>query len=229
MILIFDLDDTLYDESTFVMSGLRAVAELTAQTLGWDSEESFNQMNALIKSNGRGRVFDDWLISREQFSKKLVKQCVHVYRHHEPSIDVAWETRELLKDLRESYPLYIVTDGHKVVQKMKIDALKIAPFFKRVFITHRFGIHNAKPSLHCFNIIRCAESVEWDELVYIGDNPAKDFVSLNQAGAKTIRVLTGAHADVRALPSHDAQLSINNLTDLRLGVLDNFVRKATES
>lgn len=225
MILIFDLDDTLYDESTYVMSGLHAVAEFAGQAFGWDVDQSFKQMTALLENNGRGRVFDDWLVSREQFSKKLVQQCLNVYRHHEPAITIARATRELLADLRESYPLYIVTDGHKVVQKRKIDALGIAPFFKRVFITHRFGVHNAKPSLHCFNLIRSAARVEWDELVYIGDNPAKDFVSLNQVGAKTIRVLTGAHADVRALPNHDAQFSITNLASLSLGMLDKLARE----
>jgi len=76
--------------------------------------------------------------------------------------------------------------------------------------------------LHCFNLIRSAERVEWDELVYVGDNPAKDFVSLNQVGAKTIRVLTGAHADVRALSSHDAQLSITNLSSLSSDMLDKL-------
>jgi putative hydrolase of the HAD superfamily len=224
MILIFDLDDTLYDESTYVMSGLRAVADFGSQTFGWDAGRSFKQLCILLKNNGRGRIFDDWLVSREQFSKKLVKQCLHVYRHHEPFIAITQETRKLLEDLRESYPLYVVTDGHKVVQKTKIDVLNIAPFFKRVFITHRFGIHNAKPSLHCFNLIRSTERVAWDALVYIGDNPAKDFVSLNQVGAKTIRVLTGAHAKVRALPSHDAQLSITNLTSLSPGLLDKLER-----
>ena len=129
MILIFDLDDTLYDESTYVMSGIRAVAEFAGQAFGWDVDQSFKQMAALLKNNGRGRVFDDWLVSREQFSKKLVKQCLHVYRHHEPAITVTKETRELLEDLRESYPLYIVTDSHKVVQKKKIDALSISHFF----------------------------------------------------------------------------------------------------
>ena len=226
MILIFDLDDTLYDESTYVMSGLRAVAEFSGQAFGWDVDQSLKQMTTLLKNNGRGRVFDDWLVCRELFSKKLVQQCLHVYRHHEPAISIAEETRELLAGLRESYPLYVVSDGHKVVQKKKIDALSIAPFFKRVFITHRFGIHNAKPSLHCFNLIRSAERVEWNELVYVGDNPAKDFVSLNQVGAKTIRVLTGAHADVRAFPGHDAQLSITNLTSLRSDMLDKLAREA---
>jgi putative hydrolase of the HAD superfamily len=153
-----------------------------------------------------------------------VKQCLHVYRHHEPDIAIARETRELLEDIRESYPLYIVTDGHKVVQKKKIDALRIAPLFKRVFITHRFGVHNAKPSLHCFNLIRSAERVEWDELIYVGDNPTKDFVNLNKVCTKTIRVLTGAHADVWALPSHDAQLSIKNLTSLSSCMIENLYR-----
>jgi len=222
MILIFDLDDTLYDESTYVISGFHAVAEFAEQIFKWDVEQSFEEMVTLLKRNGRGSVFDDWLMSHEQFSKKLVMQCLHIYRHHKPAITITRETREILQSLREIYPLYIVTDGHKVVQKKKIDALSIASIFKRVFITHRFGIHNAKPSLHCFNLIRYAECVEWDELVYVGDNPAKDFVNLNQVGAKTIRVLTGMHSNVLAKPNHDAKISIPNLNSLSASLLNGI-------
>ena len=53
----------------------------------------------------------------------------------------------------------------------------------------------------------CPETIfgsVWEELVYIGDNPAKDFVNLNGVGAKTIRVLIGMHADMHALLAHDA-------------------------
>ena len=222
MILIFDLDDTLYDESTYVRSGFRAVAKFGEQRFGWNEDESYSHMKKLLLENGRGFIFDDWLKSHSRHSKSLVEACLRIYRHHEPTIKIRKETRILLESFQAKYPLYIVTDGHKVVQKKKVDALNIDYLFKRVYITHRFGIHNAKPSLHCFNLIKSAERVEWEEMVYVGDNPTKDFINLNRAGAKTIRVLTGTYSDMHALPNYDAQISIPNLQTLNSNMLNEI-------
>ena len=111
-------------------------------------------------------------------------------------------------------PLYLVTDGNKVVQGNKVDALNISHLFKRVFVTHRFGVKHAKPSTYCFEKIKQAEQSEWRDMVYVGDNPAKDFVNLNKLGMPTVRVLTGVHKDVIAKPGYEAEYTINHLCEL---------------
>jgi putative hydrolase of the HAD superfamily len=223
MILIFDLDDTLYEESSYVRSGLRAVARYGQEQYGLDAQESFESMYTLLLQKGRGRVFDDWLLSVERYSKKAVKECLRVYRQHDPVIKLPDESREILEYYQSRYPLYLVTDGHKNVQQKKIEALNIGSFFKRVLITHRFGIKNAKPSLYCFELIRRAEKTDWNDIVYVGDNPAKDFVNLNEVGAKTVRVLTGAHADIQAKTGHDAQFSITELNYSNICLLEEYL------
>ncbi|MBN7827909.1 HAD family hydrolase, partial [Bowmanella dokdonensis] len=96
----------------------------------------------------------------------------------------------------------------------KVDALGIGPLFKRVFITHRFGIQHAKPSTHCFELIKKAEGCDWQDMLYIGDNPANDFVNLNKLGMQTVRVLTGVHRDVQVPPAVDATNTIQTLVGL---------------
>jgi putative hydrolase of the HAD superfamily len=108
----------------------------------------------------------------------------------------------------------LVTDGHKIVQQKKVEALRLDEVMKRVFITHRFGVRHAKPSLYCFERIKHSEQCEWTDIVYVGDNPEKDFVNLRKVGAKTIRVSTGVHADVEANPGYDAAVTIPNLSFL---------------
>jgi putative hydrolase of the HAD superfamily len=214
MIVIFDLDDTLYDEMSFVRSGLRAVANFGETAFGWNSEHSFGFMeNHLIKF-GRGKVFDVWLRLHGAYSTTRVSTCVRIYRHHRPNIALFPSAFNVLNQLHSHLPLYLVTDGHKVVQQQKIEALQILKLFKRTFITHRFGIRHAKPSLHCFEKIRQAERCEWSKMVYIGDNPEKDFVNLNRQGALTIRVSTGSHASDLARNGYDAQLTIPDLSYL---------------
>lgn len=214
MILIFDLDDTLYDEMSYVVSGLRAVARFGEDSFGWDPQQSLTFMQAHLLQHGRGKIFDEWLRAHGRYSKTRVAICVRTYRHHRPKIRLFPQADSILKQYISKYPMYLVTDGHKVVQQKKIEALKIKLIFKRIFITHRFGIRHAKPSLYCFDIIRRVECCEWSEMVYVGDNPAKDFVGLNRVGAMTVRVSTGSHASVLALPGYDASATIPDLTYL---------------
>lgn len=215
MILIFDLDDTLYEERLFVESGLRAVARFGAEAfdlLPW--EASYARMKQLLRDEGRGRIFDTWLLEHGLKSQKRVAQCVKVYRHHMPDITLPCLHREILKSLGTLTPTFLVTDGHKIAQQRKIEALDIADLFDRVFITHRFGVCHAKPSLHCFDIIRRSLNTQWEQLLYVGDNPAKDFVNLNKMGSTTVRVRTGAHAATEVPPGFEARHQISRFPDL---------------
>jgi putative hydrolase of the HAD superfamily len=112
--------------------------------------------------------------------------------------------------------MYLVTDGDKVAQKKKVNKLSLNKYFKKIFITHDYGTHNMKPSLYCFRKIKMLENVAWNELVYIADNPRKDFVNLNLVGAKTIRVLTGPHKNLKVPKNYDAQYKINSLKNFKL-------------
>ncbi|HEY0924789.1 HAD family hydrolase [Rheinheimera pacifica] len=212
MILIFDLDDTLYDERQFVESGFRAVADMAQQRWQLDAAAGFRRLCQLLDSQGRGRIFDDWLGPHNLATKTNISDCVRRYRLHKPKLTLPPTHRQMLQSLPG--PLYLVTDGHKIVQQNKVEALGLAAYFKRIFITHRFGIKHAKPSTYCFELIQKAEQCRWQDLVYIGDNPAKDFVNLNKKGAGTIRILTGCHKDVPAKPGYDAKTRLHTLTEL---------------
>ena len=79
-------------------------------------------------------------------------------------------------------PLYLVTDGHKIAQARKVAALGIHCRFRKVYLTHRYGLRHAKPSIRCFERIRERERCRWDQMVHVADNPAKDFVNLTRLG-----------------------------------------------
>ncbi len=213
MVLIFDLDDTLYDERTYVESGFRAVARWGKDRFGWDTDVSYAKMISVLDAEGRGAVFNRWLEAHGVKSKSVIQECVRIYRHHKPDISVSDSVKRLLFSLPTSY-LYLLTDGHKIVQANKIAALGIAPMFRHCYITHRYGVASAKPSLRCFELIMAREKCAWSDMAYIGDNPAKDFVSLNAVGAHTIRVKTGIHKDAVAKPGYEARHMIADLHHL---------------
>ena len=72
---------------------------------------------------------------------------------------------------------------------------------------------NIRSHLPIALILSVEESCEWRNIIYVGDNPNKDFVSLNKMGAITIRVLTGYYSSFKASASYDAS-SINSLATL---------------
>ena len=215
MIPVFDLDDTLYPELTFVHSGFNAVAQYLECNFGSPAADSFTIMLNSLASEGRGAVFDSLLKCLGLYSKAMVKRCISVYRNHAPNISLNTDATDLLANF--GGPLFLVTDGNKMVQAKKVRALGLDPWFRRIFITHRFGIHNSKPSTHCFRLIHDSLNCDWSDMVYIGDNPAKDFVNLKPLGMKTVRILTGSYANVSAAPDFDADFhidSLNEITDL---------------
>lgn len=212
MIPIFDLDDTLYAEKSYVESGFRTVAKELEKLFGWPNQTSFDYMLAILEYEGRGTVFNRLLEANGVMSYKLVRHCINTYRHHLPSISLLPEALCVLDDLTKRP--YLVTDGHKIVQRNKVKALGIEAFFKRIYITHRYGIRYAKPSIYCFDLIRKRERCKWSDMFYVGDNPEKDFVNLNIIGVHTIRVKTGRYAADVAKPGFEAKYVINSLDNL---------------
>lgn len=86
MIYIFDLDDTQYDGRQYVDSGLRAVALFVANRWQLDEDISYQTMQQLLDSRGRGRIFDDLLAAHGLATKANVKACVSCYRLHQTQI-----------------------------------------------------------------------------------------------------------------------------------------------
>lgn len=214
MIPIFDLDDTLYDEISYVKSGFKAVAYDLKVNLNWSLEESFEFMLSVLNKEGRGSVFDRLLAHNGISNKKLVNHCVKIYRHHYPDIRLSADTESFLKRNARSRKIYLVTDGHKIVQDLKIKALKLDSFFEKIYITHRYGIRHAKPSIYCFQLIKKREACDWKQMFYVGDNPFKDFVNLNPLGVSTIRIRSGAYSEVDVRKEFDAGFSICSLDEL---------------
>lgn len=214
LVLIFDLDDTLYDERSYVESGLRAVAAFGETEFGWPKAASFRFMRRLLDEEGRGAIFDRWLGAHGVKSKALVRRCVGIYRGHAPSLRLNASAARLLPKLAQQFPLYLVTDGNKYVQRRKVAALGLEPLFRKVYLTYQYGVKRCKPSPYCFELIRKREGCRWADMIYVGDNPAKDFVALNRHGGHTVRVLTGMHRAAKAPRGFEAEHVIADLGEL---------------
>ncbi len=223
MVVAFDLDDTLYDELTYVRSGFRAVSEYLWEQYDIPLQRSYDDMIRRL-ANGRNRIFDSMLMQFGLYSQQTVRICLAVYRLHQPHIQLLPEAESCLRSLRH-LPVYIVTDGNKIVQKNKLVALGLYNRVKFCFITHRYGIKNAKPSPYCFQKICRKEKVMPQDVVYIADNPQKDFVGIKPLGFCTVRLMQGQHRDIEMSPEYEAEYRIASLAELTEDFLVRIVNR----
>jgi putative hydrolase of the HAD superfamily len=220
MILVFDLDDTLYNELTFVKSGFQAVARFLEEKFAIPEKAGFDYLWRALPG-GRGHLFDQLLREYGLYSKKRVTACISVYRHHSPVIQLEPDAKACLERFA-AVPKYLVTDGHKLAQRNKIRALGLENRFKHCLLTHCYGVNHAKPSPYCFLKICEWERVRPEAVVYIGDNPHKDFVGIKPLGFRTVRIMKGHYKTVEKPPEYKAEVRIASLEELTEEFLDEL-------
>ncbi len=223
MIIVFDLDEVLYDEKTYVISGFRTVSEFLEKDEAIPKKIIFEYLKRRLK-NCRERIFNDLLDNFRIYSQKNLKKCISVYRTHTPKIKLYSDAKDCLKRLK-NYPLYIVTDGNKIVQKNKIKALNLENHVKKTILTSNYGLRNSKPSTFCFQKICDMEKTSPTNLVYIGDDPHKDFVGLKREGFKTIRLFKGRFKNERLSKEFEADYKIKSLKEIN----EEFIKMILEN
>ena len=187
--VVFDLDDTLYMENEFVEYGLKNAANVAETVYGIvNANEKIRSLYQESKAN----VFDR-LVNAEKIKDKeiAVAGLVKAYRNCEPkSLRCNPGVLDLLKTLKKKeMHTGIITDGFADVQKSKIKALGIQEYIDKIVITDELGgVQCRKPNPIGFEKMLKMLDVKPQEMVYIGDNPNKDFAIKKYLPIITARV-----------------------------------------
>jgi len=189
--IIFDLDDTLYDEIEYCRSGLRVVAEFVANLPGTPTAE--NILGAFwqqFTAGNRTTVFNEALDRLKiNYDKKLIDELVKVYRNHFPKITLPEDCRDILSQLNKKYTLALLTDGFLPAQRLKVQALGIEKYFKSIVYTEQLGRQFWKPSPVGFERLLENLNAEPETTAYIADNEEKDFIAPNKLGFSSIQII----------------------------------------
>jgi putative hydrolase of the HAD superfamily len=186
-VVVFDLDDTLYPERDFVLSGFRAVAALIT-----DQADVFDRLVELFNA-GEGDSFGR-VLAENGLPAEMKRQLVQTYRDHMPTLTLAAGVVEMLNRLRASgRSLGIITDGRSVTQRNKIRALGLDAWFDTIVISDEFG--SAKPDER--NYLHFEERFPGQLFVYVGNDVVKDFIAPNRLGWQTV----GLRHDARHIHS----------------------------
>lgn len=219
--VVFDLDDTLYPERAYVLSGFRAVSIWAEGIVDVPAERCHAQLRRLFDSGVRERTFDTWLERYGLADGELVPEMVRVYREHEPEIVPFPGARSLLDRLAGRHRLGLVSDGMASVQRRKLISLGLAPYFDSVVLTEELESGHSKPSALPFQVTLDRLAVSGEEAVYVADNPTKDFIGARLLGMATVRIRShvGLYRDVEPpSPKHSAAIEIDDLRGLTMAL-----------
>lgn len=210
--LVFDLDDTLYPERRYNLSGFKAVGEYVLQR--YRVENFAHVCERLFDSGARGNIFD---LAVNVLGVELpIPDLVTAYREHQPQIELFEDARWILAEVRGQFPIGLITDGYAAVQRRKVSALGLEDVFDSVVFSDDLGRSGWKPSQLPYRLTMTNLESVADSFVYIGDNPDKDFVTARTLGWNTIMVdrPTRLRQHVNVPPEWQADHRIESLREI---------------
>lgn len=208
-VFVFDLDDTLYKEADYHRSGVMAVGRKIDLLYKRDISSQITQWIGSTTKDLWGEI-----CKKLNLPETVKQSLIWEYRLHQPVITLDRATRHMLDWLAQrASGLAILTDGRAITQRLKLSALGLENL--PAYISEEHG--SEKPAPERFQAIQRLHPAQ--RYVYIGDNPAKDFLAPNQLGWISI----GLRGDERNIHSQDfleldtrylPKIWINSLADL---------------
>lgn len=176
--VVFDLDDTLFPEIEYVKSGFKAIETYLGVP---GTYEKLYDLFCKDKNN---------VYQRMGFSEELCLKCIEIYRNHYPDITLPDQSQSMLLKFKSlGYKLGIITDGRPIGQRNKIIALGLDSLVDYIIVTDELGgIEFRKPHKKSFEIMCKNLNVKYNEMIYVGDNPKKDFFISSILPIKTVQV-----------------------------------------
>lgn len=186
---VFDLDDTLYNEIDYVKSGFFEVSKYLEKNYG--IVDAYNKLIILFEES-RKNVYNRLLDAENIiYSDKDINILVDLYRNHNPKLVLSENVRHTLMLIKElGYKTGIITDGRVEGQWKKIKALGLEKYFDAIIVSDELGgVEYRKPDKRVFFEMANRLGIQTNEMVYIGDNPCKDFMISESLPILTIRLM----------------------------------------
>lgn len=203
--LIFDMDDTLYDQLVPFQRSVEknfdfSVTDMEALYL------TFRKFSdAMFHQSERGEIpMEEMRIYRIQqacqefgwtISDAEAQAFQSDYARFQGEIELTDDMRKILDHcLTNQIPLGVITNGPTAHQWRKVHQLQLTNWIpaEHIFISSEVGV--AKPNKEIFQLVEERLSVPAAELTYIGDSYANDVIGAKDSGWQVIWLNRRNHA-----------------------------------
>lgn len=176
-VIVFDLDDTLYNELDYLKSAYKSIAKFLEPN-NW--KPLYSKMFSLYrcKINVFEALADSYKIE--------IGPLVTMYRNHKPDIHLFEGVISVFDAIKaKNGKIAIVTDGRSKTQRAKLQSLNILSYLDTIIVSEEIGTE--KPSEANFKAIE--KALPATEYFYVADNLKKDFVAPNSLGWKSVALI----------------------------------------
>lgn len=228
--LVFDLDDTLIDTYKLLIPPTVAKTAEAFIKLTQTKKETliyYLQQWSELHKKYSGRPLFEKIVTQcfEHFKdcipvknlslKNISDALFEIYLKPELPETFVLEPAiaSLLKNLKNSYHLYLVTQGNPQSQQAKINKLDLAQYFKMLFIINTSA---QESKLQAFQQILQIENCNPSQILSIGNRLSDEIALAKKLGMKTCHVCTGEHSgEVPQNIFEKADWTINSLPELK--------------
>lgn len=193
-ILLFDLDNTILDFTKAENYAIRRLAQDFNITLTDDDVERYRKINSMC-----WHLSDSGVMSKAEILKK---RFIDFFDLFEIKVDGHWcdvtyreylthevflvdDAIEVLDELVKEHDLYIVSNGVKSTQHVRMQKANITKYFKDVFLSDEIGY--PKPEKEFFDYVKShINEMTKENTVLIGDNLFTDINGANNANIKSV-------------------------------------------
>jgi putative hydrolase of the HAD superfamily len=211
--VLFDLDDTLHDDSTAYKKAARHVADDVAAERGIDAAALFAayvaEANGFWKTlsqahltlaihDARTQMWSDALVaSGVPIDVRLAERCAHDYGvYRSDALELSPGALDLLTTLRaRGCKVGIVTNGFAATHHEKIDRLGLRPHIDGLFLADEMQM--VKPDPEIFRYVCRTLGSEPDRTAMVGDRYDRDIIGAAGVGLFTVLI------DIHAIPLPD--------------------------
>ena len=179
--VIFDLDNTLFDESTY----FNAVLTFFLSVIGRSDIDIENLVyigERLKKADYLGFLLKKMFLYNNNMQQKLFECYCNLNHQIRLKQDVV-DTLKALKSL--SFRLGIVTNGVVSAQKSKINCLSLSSFIDDITYAREFGAEFEKPHARPFHDICKKLDCDPVNAIFVGDHPINDIRGACNIGMQT--------------------------------------------
>ena len=214
--VIFDLDNTLYDETDYIYAAYRGVARFLSNRCRFSEEELYTKLVSDLKKKGSlyPRLFND-LVADLGLDQSLVPDILSLYAGVDVPISLFAESEATLLTLRQlGMKLALVTNGGTKTQRNKVRLLDVEKYFEVIVYSRETEGALEKPHPEVYEETLKKLGTRAENVLCVGDNPYTDFLGAKKLRMRTLRLLRGEFRDVHLSDEYEAEYVLNSLEGL---------------